>query len=95
MASADFLCDRCAMEAQQLLSCSLLSSPCSSLLFLSRSGQLQQREALFVLTSPLLSADLWSTKDSDLTLATHMRIHRVLNPDSQCASQRTSFTLLR
>lgn len=30
---------------------------------------------LFVLTSPLLSADLWNTKDLDSTLATHTRAY--------------------
>lgn len=72
VAGAHFLCDRCAMKPQQLLSCSPLLPP-SLLLPLPLSpvpGQLQQRAALFALTSPPLSADLWSTKDSYLTLAT-------------------------
>lgn len=70
VASAHFLCDRCAMEAWQLLSCSLFPSLYSSLLYLPLSSQLQQRAVLFVLTSLLLPADLWSTKDLELTLAT-------------------------
>ena len=92
VAGAHFLCDRCAMEAWQLLSCSLFPSLYSSLLFLPLSSQLQQRAALFVLTSPLLPADLWSTKDLDLTLATHTHAHTDTHTAATAASP--SFLLI-
>lgn len=86
VAGAHFLCDRCAMEAWQLLSCSLVPSLYPSLLFLPLSNQLQQRAALFVLTSPWLPADLWSTKDLDLTLATHTYSHARTHTTATAAS---------
>lgn len=92
VAGAYFLCDRCAMEAWQLLSCSLVPFLYSSLLFLPLSNQLQQRAALFVLTSLWLPADLWSTKDLDLTLATHTHTHARTHTTATVAS--LSFLLI-